>query len=168
MAESTNLDLASFQAKVLEEIEVLQLLVNFKKVFQQTPGKLSAAGEQSFDRWISTRFFKIASKLNTATVRGLRRDKKIDEYTQQGRAFLQQPKTRQLLCPILRNVGESLSRLKFHSVEKDALEIATAITPFLWPQSRTAAISLSPEPMLFALCSWMIAQTGVATYCAAD
>jgi hypothetical protein len=166
MAESTSIDLASFQAKVLEEIETLQLLVNFREVFQQDPDKLSASGEQNFDRRISTVFFKIAGKFNTLTMHRLRRDKKIDEYTQQGRAFLRQPETRQLLCPTLQSVGESLAKLKFRSTENDALEIATAITPLLWAKAQSASSALSPEPVLFALCAWMIARTGVNNYCA--
>ena len=166
MRESTSIDLASFQAKVLEEIETLKLLVGFREVFQRDPGRLSASGEQNFDRKISIGFFKIAAKLNALTTRGLRRDKKIDEYTQQGRAFLRQPETRQLLCPTLRTVGENLSKLKFRSTENDALEIATAITPLLWAQAQKTANGLLLEPVLFALCAWMIARTGINNYCA--
>jgi hypothetical protein len=168
MAASSSIDLASFQVKVLEEIEILQLLVGFREVSQRDPGKFSTSGEQTFDRRISISFFKIASKLNAFTTRGLRRDKKIDEYTQRGRAFLRQPETRQLLCPALQSVGENLSKLKFRSTENDALEIATAITPLLWAQARrdAATSGLLLEPVLFALCAWMIARTGVNNYCA--
>ena len=165
MRESTSIDLASFQAAVLEEIKTLQLLVSSREVFQQDPGKLSASGEQNFDRKISTDFFKIAARLNAFTTRGLRRDKKIDEYTEQGRAFLHQPETRKFLCPTLQSVGENLSKLKFRSIETDALEIATAITPPLWAQAQEAANGLLLEPVLFALCAWMIARTGVNNYC---
>jgi hypothetical protein len=166
MAASSNIDLASFQAKVREEIEILQLLVSSTEAFQRDLGKGSASGEQTFDRRISIAFYKIASKLNAFTTRGLRRDKKIDEYTQQGRAFLRQSETRQLLCPTLRTVNENLSKLKFRSTENDALEIATAITPLLWAQAqREAATGLQLEPVLFALCSWMIARTGINNYC---
>ena len=162
MAESTSIDLASFQARVLEEIETLQLLVNSRELFQKTPDKVSASGEQNLDRKISIGFFNIAAMFNAFTTRGLRRDKKIDEYTEQGRTFLRQPETRQLLCPTLRTVSENLSKLKFRSIENDALEIATAITPLLWAQ----ATGLLREPVLFALCAWMIARTGINNYCA--
>jgi hypothetical protein len=166
MTESTSTDLASFQTRVLEEIKTLQILVGSREVFGQTPDKLSASGEQNLDRKISTIFLKIAAQFSASTTRRLRRDKKIDEYTELGRAFLRQPETRQLLCPALRTVGENLSKLKFRSIENDALEIAAAITPLLWTQAQTAASGLLHEPVLFALCAWMIARTGVSNYCA--
>jgi hypothetical protein len=167
MAQSSSFDPASFQAKVREEIEILQLLVGSREAFHRDLGEHSRSGEQTFDRRISIAFYKIASKLNSFTTRGLRRDKKIDEYTQQGRAYLQQPETRQLLCPTLRTVGENLSKLKFRSTENDALEIATALTPLLWAQAqRDATTGLLREPVLFALCAWMIARTGINNYCA--
>lgn len=167
MAKST-VDPASFQAQVLEEIKTLELLVSSKEAFEPPRDKLSSSGGQSFDRWISIGLLNVATKLNASSLQRLRRDKKIDEYTEQGRAFLQQSETRRFLCPTLRGVGENLSKLKSRSIEKDASEIAAAITPLFLQETQAPALSLAPEPMLFALCAWMIAQTGVANYCAVD
>ena len=168
MAESVTHDLASFQAEVLEEIRVLQLLVSSREEFRLPPAGDPSSGAQGFDRWVAVGFLSIISKFKDRPLRELMRGKKIDEYTRQGRDFLRKPETRRLLCPALRAVDENLSRLKFRSIENDALEVAAAITPLLWPRARTEAAAPAPEPVLFALCAWMIARTGIKNYCAAD
>ena len=169
MAETVNNELASFQAKVLEEIKLLQLLVSSKEEFHlPPPAEGSSSGPQGFDRWISIGFLRIISTFKDRPLQAFMRSKKIDEYTQQGRDLLQKPETRRRLCPTLRTVDENLSKLKFRSIENDALEVAIAITPLLWSQPRIGDAALAHEPMLFALCAWMIARTGVNNYCAAD
>jgi hypothetical protein len=99
-------------------------------------------------------------------LRVMKEENKIDESAEQAREFLKRQETRQLLCPTLRDTENILSQLTLRTFESDVREIASAITPVLAHHSLAGDIKLPPDPMHFALASWMIARTGVAKYCA--
>jgi hypothetical protein len=168
MSESDDLDVASFQAKVLEEIRLLQSMVEINSGFRRQALKSDPAKPESQDKAAGSFGFNLSMRLGQYTLKNLKEQKRIDERTAQARAFLKEPETKRLLCARLRAIEDNLSRLGIRDTEHDAAEIAGAITPVLLPLARGKSISLEAAPVAFAVSAWVIARTGIAVYCAAD
>ena len=159
-------NLKSFQNKVLAEIKTFQSMVQLAKGFDETPDETASPGEKGARGLVGTALLKVMTGFSQWSLRGFKESKRIDEATSRTRLFLKEQKTRQMLCPILQNTENNLSKLVLRTVEGDAGEIACAITPSLAPLAQAKAIALPFDPLYFALSAWMIARTGVAKYCA--
>ena len=105
-------------------------------------------------------------KIIEMSASSFRKQRKVDETTNQAKAFLRRTDTRERLCPFLSAAENNLSKLLQRTIENDAAEIACAITSILAPLVRTKTISINMDPLLFALMAWVIARTGITTYCA--
>ncbi len=159
--EKSEDELAAFQDEVLREIKLLNAMIDMNRGFRSSPSKGSEKGpllNQLFETWVSV-------SLGQYTLGNLKKQKRVDEYTAQAREFLKDPETKELLCSRLRAVDESLSRLTVRSIEQDAAEIASAITPLLYPRAQSKSISLPDSPVAFALSAWILARTGIKSYC---
>jgi hypothetical protein len=167
MSESDNLDVASFKAKVLEEIRMLQSMVEINSGFRRKSFESDAA-KQSEGKAAGSFGFNLSMMLGQYTLKNLKAQKRIDERTAQAKAFLKEPETKRLLCPELRAAEDNLSRLEIRATEQDAAEIASVITPLLLPLARRKSISLADEPVAFALSAWIIARTEINVYCAGN
>jgi hypothetical protein len=162
MKDHQDLNPEAFQSKVLDEIKYLRTLVKTRDQRQKVLNELESSGVSNADRLIKFVIYRLLD-FNLAGM--LKKLKKIDELTARARALLKIAEVKRLLCPALRRVEDSLSRLAVRRAETDAAEVAAAITPLLYSSPQAGTDSLPLDPMFFALCAWMIARTGMSVYC---
>jgi hypothetical protein len=162
MSETNNTELLSFQSKVLKEVETLQTMVGLKAELGRAPSGAAATDKPGL---IESVIRGVTLKFSQNLMANMMQIQKIDELTRAARAFLKEHGTREMLCQPLRTVEENLERLTVRDTQRDAEEIAGAITPLLFPVARTEGASLPLDPLAFALSAWMIARTGIKNYC---
>lgn len=153
---SDSAELASFQEKVLKEVEWLKTMVGMKDDLRKGVPEVTGV--------IQKIIYGASLNLGQHALKNMRELKKIDELTPRARAFLKERATREMLCRTLREVETNLSKLSVRDVRRDAEEIAGAITHALFPAAGGRGLPL--EPVAFALCAWMLARTGIDRYCA--
>jgi hypothetical protein len=166
MPNSEDFDLRAFQDKVLKEMKTLQTLVFMKEEYAESPRAAASPDDKRAGQFIGSVLDKLFKWLLRGSIVDLKEYKRIDESTSRARLFLREQKTRQILCPVLQEIENNLSKLALRSIEIDAGEIASAITPVLAPLAQAKAITIPLDPLHFALGAWMIARTGIAKYCA--
>lgn len=165
MSKEDDVTIEAFQARVLQEIRILQTMVEINAGFRHSSFKSDATKKQGQKKARGFFGFNLFMRLEQYMLKTLGKQKRINERTAQVRSFLKEPETKQRLCAGLRVIEDNLSRLEMRSVEHDATEIAHAVTPLLLPLARAKSISLEDDPVAFALSAWMIARTGIALYC---
>lgn len=161
MSEEQAFEDRAFRAKVLGEIKTLKLMVELRAGERERRDGL----DQSAGAALNFFKFVVHDVIGYYPLDGLKKWRNIDALDARARAFLETPETRRVLCPALLGVEKALSKLSVRSTETDAAEIASAITPLLTPRGDAGGVFLPPDPMLYALCAWLIARTGVRVYC---
>jgi hypothetical protein len=165
-SSAEDFDLAAFEARVQEELKTLQALVAVKAGLAGPSPEAEAQLNKSLGQLFAPIAKDLSAMFSASVLRNMKTAKKIDEHTTAAREFLKQPNTRLLLCPTLQTVESNLSKLKHRSIELDSSEVASAITPILSSGLHASEITIARHPLIYALCAWMIARTGVTKYCA--
>lgn len=162
MPESKPAELEAFRRSVLEEIRQLDSMVEAKAGFSRNPLRADAPDRASLAQNV---IYGASLRVAQNMLKNFMEVKRIDELTAEARAFLKESETKVLLCASLLGVEENLSRLALRSIRRDAEEIASAMTPLLYPLAQAGRIRLRRHAVAFALCAWILARTGLRNYC---